>query len=123
MTALTALTQTYVDSSVTTSLTASVNTLYVVDTAAAAVTVTLPSAVAIGNWVVIVNAPANGPQMGGTAPGNNITVAASGGETIEGSSTFTRHPPTSLVTAATSKFWPAGAASGSTGFGAGWAVD
>lgn len=123
MTALAALTQVYVNSATTTSLTASVNTLYVIDTAHAGVTLTLPSGVAIGNWVVVINAPAGGFQMGGTAAGNGVTVAASGGETIEGNATFNRKAPTSLITAGTSKFWPAGAASGSTGFGAGWAVD
>lgn len=122
MTDLAVLTQVYVDSGSTTTLTASANTFYVVDTAAHAVTITLPAGVAIGNWIIVLNAPLNGPQMGGTVPGHTITVAASGGETIEGSATTTRTPPTSLVTAATSRFWPVGAAP-SSGFGAGWAKE
>lgn len=119
---LQALTLVYVDSASTASLTAAADTYYIVDTATAAVTITLPSGIAIGHWIVVQNAPASGFQMGGAVTGSNVTVAAGSGETLEGASTDTVVPPVSTVTAAAHKYFPVGAAAATSGFGAGWAV-
>ena len=118
---LQSLTQVYVDSSITTTLTATVDTYYVVDTAVAAVTITLPVGVPIGHCIVVQNAPATGFQLGGSTTGHNVTVNAGGSETIEGGSA-TVVPPTTAATPAAQKYFPVGSASGSSGFGAGWVI-
>ena len=119
MQSLPALIQTYIDSNVTTSFTAVSDTYYVVDTAIAAVTITLPIGVTIGHQIVIQNAPATGPQLGGVTVGHNITVNGGSGETVEGGSD-TIVPPTTLTTPASRKYFPVGSASSNSGFGAGW---
>lgn len=113
VTYLAALTVSYVDSAVTTSFTAQPDVYYVIDTATAGVTVTLPTGTAIGHSIVIANAPANGPQRGGVVAGNNLTIDPGAGETIEGNASDTLGPPTSTVTAATRQYFPTGANSGS----------
>lgn len=116
---LSGLTWAYVNSASTTAFTAVNSTGYVVDTAAAAVTVTLPTGIAAGGFVVIKNWPAGGPQFGGSG-GHNITIQAGAGEAID-QGTVTLNPPTSPATAATSKMVPTGAAGG--GFGSpGWVL-
>lgn len=119
---LPALATAYIDSAATTTFTAATDTYYVVDTAAAAVTAILPAGVALGHWIVIQNAPANGFQLGGTTAGNNVTVQGSSGETFEGTTTDTISPPTSTVTAAAHKFFPAGGSPSPGWTGGGWAV-
>lgn len=119
---LAALTQVYINSAFITSVTAVIDTYYVADTATAPVAITLPQGVPSGHWIVVQNAPNNGPQMGGGTVGNNVTVQAGGAETLEGSATDIVVPPVSTVTAAAHKYFPVGTSSGSSGFGAGWVV-
>jgi hypothetical protein len=112
----------YVNSADTTSVTAAVDTYYVVDTASTAVTITFPAGVAIGHWIIVQNAPAGGLQLGGTNPGHDVTVVAGDGETFEGDSSVTVSPPTSRTTAACRQYFPVGPESADqSGFGAGWA--
>jgi hypothetical protein len=121
MKTLPALTQVYVDSAVTTSLTMAIDHYYVVDTAVAAVTLTLPTGVNIGHWIVIQNAPANGPQLGGGTVGNNINVKSGTGETVEGSKNDSAlSPPTGPTTAKGRIYFPTGPNSSGSGFGTGW---
>jgi hypothetical protein len=110
----------YVDSDVDL---AEVDTYYVVDTASAAVTITFPTGVAVGHWIIVQNAPAGGPQLpGGGNPGHDVTVIAGDGETFEGDSPVTIGPPTSRTTAACHQFFPVGPGqAGQSGFGPGWA--
>lgn len=113
------LTWVYINSASTTAFTAANLTAYVVDTAAAPVTVTLPTGVAAGGFIVIKNWPAGGPQFGGSG-GSNVTIQAGAGEAIDQGS-VTLNPPTSAATAATSKMVPTGPAGG--GFGSpGWVL-
>jgi hypothetical protein len=101
--------QAYIDSSVTTSFTASPGTDYTIDTATAAVTATLPAAGTIGQVITLRNAPANGPQMGGTVTGNTLTILTTSPETFDdGTSSDTLGPPTSMITAACRTYYPTG---------------
>jgi hypothetical protein len=108
-----------VDSADTTSLDAELDTYYIIDTATAGVTITLPDgASSDGHWVIIQNAPAGGFQVGGSVAGNNVTIETSGSDdlVIAGSSSESLGPPTSTVTAACKRFFPTGNNSG-TGAG------
>lgn len=113
----------YVDSARTTSVTAEVDTYYVVDTASAAVTITFPTGVALGHWIVVQNAPAGGLQLpGGSNPGHDVTLVAGNGETFEGDSSVTVSAPMSRTTAACRQYFPVDPRwAGQSGFGAGWA--
>jgi len=111
----------YVDSAQTTSVTAAADTYYVVDTASAAVTIKFPTAVAIGHWIVVQNAPAGGKQLGGTSAGHNVTLVAGAGETFEGASSVALSPPTGSTTAACRQYFPVGSQAAQSGFGPGWA--
>ena len=113
------LTWVYINSASTTAFTAANLTADVVDTAAAAVTVTLPTGVAAGGFVVVKNWPAGGPQFGGSG-GSNVTIQAGAGDAMD-QGTVPLNPPTSAATAATSTMVPPGAAGG--GFGSpGWVL-
>jgi hypothetical protein len=116
---LTAPKMTYLDSALVTSVDAQVDHYYVVDTAAAAVQITFPAGVGIGHWIIVQNAPANGPQLGGTA-GHDITIRPGPGETIEGRPQDVLGPPRSEVTAAARPYHPTGEAAANSGFGPGW---
>ena len=108
-----------VDSGSVTSFTASLDTYYVIDTATAAVTVTLPvGASSDGHWLIIQNAPADGYQVGGTVAGHDITIQTQASEdlVITGQTSQTLSAPTSTVTAACKRYFPTGANSG-TGAG------
>jgi len=108
-----------IDSGSETSFTASLDTYYIIDTASAAVTVTLPvGADSDGHWVIIQNSPAGGYQVGGTVAGNSITIQSQSSEdiTTTGTTSESLGPPTSTVTAACRRYFPTGANSG-TGSG------
>jgi hypothetical protein len=113
------LTWAYVDSGSTTALTAAVDTGYVIDTATALVTVTLPTGTPAGHTVIIKNWPLGGPQFGGIVTGHNVTVQAGPGESID-QGTDTVNPPTTPQTAATHKLVSTGPAG--WGAGTGWVV-
>lgn len=99
----------YIDSAVTTSFTASPSTYYVVDTAAAPVTCTLPPGIAIGQVVTVQNAPASGFQQGGTVPGNNLVINTTSPEVFDdGTASQALGPPTSMITAAARTYYPTG---------------
>ncbi len=113
----------YVNSDQTKSVTAEVDTYYVVDTASAAVTITFPTAVTLGHWIVVQNAPAGGLQLpGGSNPGHDVTLIAGNDETFEGDSSVSVSAPTSRTTAACRQYFPVDPRwAGQSGFGAGWA--
>lgn len=119
------LTVVQVSSAVHTTWTAAVNTLIVIDTSTAAVTVTMPAGATaiIGNSIIIKNAPANGPEVGGAVVGNTITIDPAAGETIEGNTSDSLGPPTEPYTEATRQYWPtstnSGTSPGEAGF-TGW---
>jgi len=110
----------YIDSAVTSVLLASPDTYYVVDTVMTAVTITLPPMLPVGQVITIQNAPNNGLQMGGTAPGNNVNILTTYPETFDdGTASQALGPPTSTITAAARTYYPTGGVA-QAGF-AGWA--
>lgn len=99
----------YIDSAATTSFTAQPSRYYVVDTAHAAVTCTLPPNIPVGQVVTVQNAPANGAQMGGPVNGNNLTIQTTSPEVFDdGGTSQGLGPPSSLITAAARTYNPTG---------------
>jgi hypothetical protein len=110
----------YIDSAITSVVTAVTDTYYVVDTAMTAVSVTLPPGIPVGQVITIQNAPNNGPQMGGTVPGGNVTILTTSPEVFDdGTTSQVLGPPTSMITAACRTYYPTGGVA-QAGF-AGWA--
>jgi len=107
-----------VDSGTDTAIDAELDHYYYIDTDDADVTVTLPSGedATGGHWIIIQNAPATGKQVGGSSVGNDVIIAAQAGETINGNSSETLGPPTSIITATCRRYYPSGDNSG-TGAG------
>lgn len=99
----------YVDSSLNTVVEAVAGTYYVVDTAFAAVVIQLPPGAALGEVITVKNAPNNGAQMGGSVPGNNLTITTTSPEVFDdGSTSQGLGPPATLITAAARTYYPTG---------------
>jgi len=110
----------YINSAVTSVLTASPDTYYVVDTAMTAVTITLPPGIPAGQVITIQNAPNNGPQLGGTVPGSNVNIRTTSPEVFDdGTTSQALGPPATMITAAARTYYPTGGIA-QAGF-SGWA--
>jgi hypothetical protein len=98
-----------INSATTTMVTATPDTFYLIDTATAAVTVTLPASVEPGSVVSVQNFPAGGFQVGGTVVGNNLTIQTTSPETFDdGGTSQGLGPPSSEITAAARTYFPTG---------------